>query len=156
MTAGRVQPPNFRIESYDVAHTFGTETVGVMVVMENGNLKKSDYRKFIIKAAGKHDDYGALSELLRRRFNHPEWPTSNLIVVDGGIGQRNASLKLLKAIKKTEIPVVSVVKDEKHKPRNLLGRADLIDKYRNQIIKINAETHRFAIAFHRKRRGVIK
>ncbi len=147
----------YRIESYDVAHTFGIETVGVMVVSENQVINKSELRKFILKNSKKHDDYGALLEILERRFHHSEWRFPDLIVVDGGHGQRNVAVKLLKKInKKFKIDIVSVVKDEKHNPRDLLGPKEIIDKYRSHIMAINAETHRAAITFHRKRRDVIK
>ncbi len=147
----------FRIESYDVAHTFGVETVGVMVVSENLSINKSELRKFILRNSRKHDDYGALLEILERRFHHSEWRKPNLIVIDGGHGQRNVAVKLINKIgKKLKIDIVSVVKNDQHKARELLGPKEIIEKYRDHIIAINAETHRAAITFHRKRRDVIK
>jgi len=142
----------FRMESYDIAHMAGKNTVGVMVVFQDGELKKSEYKKFIIKSAKAGDDYGALKEVIERRFGHPEWQKPDLIVVDGGVGQKNKISKTLKSINQN-IPVVSVVKDDKHKAREILGQKEFKEKYEKQIIKVNAETHRFAIVFHRKRRG---
>ncbi|HMP67203.1 MAG TPA: GIY-YIG nuclease family protein [Candidatus Paceibacterota bacterium] len=146
-----------RIESYDVAHTSGFETVGAMVVFENMSFKKTDYRKFIIKKASKNDDYGALSEILERRFSHSEWPKPKIIIVDGGNGQLNVAKKIIKKNGfDNTISIISVVKDDNHNAKNLLGDKKVISKYKNRIIKINEETHRFAISFHRKRRDILK
>ncbi|MFT5179541.1 MAG: excinuclease ABC subunit C [Candidatus Paceibacteria bacterium] len=137
---------DFRIESYDVAHLQGTSSVGVMTVVEDSEVKKSDYRKFILRKAKKGDDVGALEEILRRRLKHPEWPYPNLIVVDGGVGQRNRALKVLKE-NEFNIPVVSVVKNDKHKPEKFLG---VIGKHERDVLIANSEAHRFAISFYRK------
>lgn len=141
----------FRIESYDIAHLGGTNTVGAMVVMENGELNKNEYRKFIIKEASAGDDYGALREVLRRRFNHPEWHMPNLIVIDGGKAQKAVAEKVLAQASLT-IPLVSVVKDEFHRAREILGDAVHVEAHNVEILKINQETHRVAIGFHRNRR----
>jgi excinuclease ABC subunit C len=146
---------DFRIESYDIAHMSGKNTVGVMVVMEDGELNKNEYRKFIIRDAKAGDDYGALTEVLRRRLNHDEWTLPKLIVIDGGKAQKNVAHKVLKEFG-YEIPVVSVVKDEYHKPKDILGDKKYIDKYATDILKVNQETHRFAISFHKNRRNIIK
>jgi excinuclease ABC subunit C len=152
--------PQNRIESYDIAHLAGTNTVGVMTVMENGELKKSDYRKFIIKTALKNDDYGALVEVLTRRLNHTEWPLPEIIVVDGGKGQLSVAEKTLKAKISPEnfskIKIVSVVKDDKHKAREILNSENLTEKNKKEIILLNQDTHRFAIEFHRKKRNMLK
>ena len=159
---------NFRIESYDIAHLSGTNVVGVMTVIEDGEVKKSDYRKFKIKENPGINDTEALLEVLSRRLNHNEWARPNLIVVDGGKAQKNIMEKVLKE-NKINIPVVSVVKDEKHKPIKILGIEKLQDlkiekldlsrgalvKWENQILLANAEAHRFAIGFHKKLRGKI-
>ena len=158
----------FRIESYDIAHLSGTNVVGVMTVIEDGEVKKSDYRKFKIKENPGINDTEALLEVLSRRLNHNEWARPNLIVVDGGKAQKNIMEKVLKE-NKINIPVVSVVKDEKHKPIKILGIEKLQDlkiekldlsrgalvKWENQILLANAEAHRFAIGFHKKLRGKI-
>lgn len=151
---------NARIESYDIAHLAGTNTVGVMTVMEDGELKKSDYRKFIIKAAIKGDDYGALKEVLSRRLNHLEWPLPEILVVDGGKGQLNVAIKTLQNILPAEtfskIKIVSVVKDDRHKARDIMGAETFSKifnkKTRDQIFLLNQDTHRFAINFHRQKR----
>lgn len=139
---------SFRIEAYDIAHQSGQNTVGVMVVLDNNEPIKSDYRKFIIRTAKKGDDVGALSELLTRRLRHPEWPYPNMIVIDGGKPQLNTATAILK---NTGIEVVNVVKDEKHNPKDIQGKAETIKKYKNSILLANSEAHRFAITFLRKK-----
>lgn len=141
----------FRIESFDVAHISGTAVVGVMTVLENGELKKSDYRKFKIKST-RGDDIRSLKEIITRRLRHPEWPTPRLIVVDGGIAQRNMAIKTLSELN-MHIPVVSVVKDERHKPKDILGDEHIVQERKREILLINSEAHRFAIAYHRSVRG---
>lgn len=141
---------NFRIEAYDVAHIRGKEMVGAMVVIEDGKAKKSDYRKFKIRTIQGPNDTGALKEIMERRFTHA-WPIPNLIVVDGSLAQRNAALKIISK-NRLSIPVVSVVKDKHHKPKNIEGESVLIKKYRKEILLGNAEAHRFAIAYHKKLR----
>jgi len=154
------RPKIFRIEAYDIAHLSGSENVGVMTVVENGELNKSQYRKFKI-SSDVNDDVGSLSEMLFRRFNHPEWPLPDLIVVDGGLGQIHAAEKILAEKKLPHISIVSVVKDDHHKARQIMKRSlierdsrisdDLLKKYTPLIFLANAEAHRFAITFHRKR-----
>ncbi len=133
----------FRIEAYDIAHMSGKDTVGVMVVSIEGELDKSQYRKFKIKI-DKNDDTGGLREILSRRFTHNEWKFPDLIVIDGGLGQ----LKVAKEIG-NNIEIVSVVKDKSHRPDHFLGDEKIIEKYKTDILKINNEAHRFAIAYHK-------
>jgi excinuclease ABC subunit C len=90
-------------------------------------------------------------QVLERRLNHPEWPLPNLIVVDGGKAQINLASGVLRE-RGLAIPVVGVVKDERHKARELLGPAELVKNHREAIIRLNAEAHRFAIKYHRKLR----
>lgn len=144
----------YRIEAYDIAHTSGKETVGVMVVMEDGELNKSEYRKFKIRGEGKGkiDDTKNLKEILVRRLGHAEWSLPNLIVIDGGVAQMNVAKETLKE-RNFDIEIVSVVKDERHKPREVLGKRGKIRRYIRDILLINNEAHRFAISFHKKRRG---
>jgi excinuclease ABC subunit C len=139
-----------RIEGYDVAHLGGSAAVGVMVVVEEGVANKSQYRKFKIKTAKGGDDPGALREVLSRRLGHDEWPLPRLIVVDGSIAQINAAQSVL-AEYGMAIPVVGVVKDEKHRPRNIRGDRDLIKDREREILLANGEAHRFAIGYHRKK-----
>lgn len=147
----------FRIESYDIAHLGGKEMVGVMVVMEDGKPKKSDYRKFKIRKFDQSNDTGALNEVLTRRLGHFEWPPPQLIVVDGGIAQKNAVEKVLTE-RNFNIEVVAVRKNERHKPEELMGKKGIIEKYEKNILLSNSEAHRFAITYHKnlRRRGFIK
>lgn len=142
---------NFRIEAYDVAHTSGQDMLGVMIAIENGETKKSDYRVFNIKGQTKADDPKALRELLTRRFKHTEWAYPDLVVVDGNEIQIN-STKSVFATLNLEIPIVSVVKDDRHKARAILGGL-IGEKYKSEILLANNEAHRFAISQHRKKRG---
>ena len=86
----------FRVESYDIAHTSGQSVVGVMTVVEDGEVKKSDYRKFKIRNDPGVNDTQALSEVLSRRLGHIEWRSPDLIVVDGGTAQKRAMEKVLR------------------------------------------------------------
>lgn len=141
----------FRIEAYDVAHLFGKERVGVMVAISDGEPDKERYRKFILSQQDVIDDIGALKEILRRRFSHIEWPFPDLVVVDGGAAQKNAAEKTLTGLG-IAIPVAAVVKDERHKPKGILG--ELRGK-KGAILLANSESHRFALSFHRARREKI-
>jgi len=151
----KVPAPNlsaFRIEAYDIAHLSGTGTVGVFTVVEDGRPKKSDYRMFRIRTAPKGSDTDALKEVLERRLRHDEWSMPSLIVVDGGIAQKNAAARILRAAG-IEVPIVSVVKDEHHRPREILGEGSLKHTHEREILLANSEAHRFAIGYHRKVRG---
>ncbi len=136
---------SFRIESYDIAHLFGTDVVGVMTVVSGGEAQKSQYRKFRIQNPAINDTK-ALSEVLTRRLAHIEWPLPNLIVVDGGVAQKNAMEKVLVS-HKLDIPVVAVVKNEQHKAREILGIRPFM-QYEKDILLSNTEAHRFAVSFH--------
>lgn len=139
-----------RIEAYDTAHISGTNAIGVMTVLEGGVPLKKDYRTFRIRGRGAKslaDDIASLKEILTRRFGHPEWPYPKVIVVDGGKTHKKAAEDALKALG-LRIPVASVVKDEKHRPREIIGglRAGVADA---DAVLANAEAHRFALARHR-------
>jgi excinuclease ABC subunit C len=145
----------YRIEAYDISHISGTSIVGVMTVVEDGEVQKNDYRKFNIRGQRGADDTKALREILRRRLRHNEWPYPDLIVVDGGKNQLNAArLELFDA--KIKIPVVGVVKDLKHKPKDIIGPSELAKKHEKSILLANSESHRFAINFFRKKSGIMR
>jgi excinuclease ABC subunit C len=158
--------PSFRIEAYDIAHMSGDNMVGVMTVVEGGMPNKSQYRKFKINTVTSSNDPKALKEVLERRFEHTEWPFPQLVVVDGGVAQLNTAKLVIARLPspaassnggqenlRMNIPVIAVVKDQKHKAKGLLGREDLVTKYKKEAILANAESHRFAIAFHKSRRS---
>ncbi len=159
-----------RVESYDIAHMSGKDMVGAMCVMTDGEFDKSQYRKFAIEGFDASNDTGALAEVLQRRFAHAEWKMPDVIVIDGGQAQLNAAAAAVsEAFRGLESAgngapapyVVSVVKDDAHKAREVLY-AETDEAFiksvaatisNAEIIKLNAETHRFAIAFHKKKRG---
>lgn len=143
-------PDTFRIEAYDIAHIRGRETVGVMVVVENGRPNTDAYRKFRIRADTAGSDTDALKEVLDRRLAHTEWPLPRFIVIDGGKGQLNAAKAVL-AEAGVSIPAVSVVKDDRHRAREILGEKSLCTKHEHDILLANAEAHRFALNYHRQR-----
>jgi excinuclease ABC subunit C len=122
-----------------------------MTVIEGGEKDKSSYRKFILEE-GINDDYGGLITLLKRRFAHAEWRTPDLIVVDGGEAHRSIAEKLLVELS-ILVPVVSVVKDKAHKPKDILGNKVHVDSHKKDILLANAEAHRFAITFHKEKRS---
>lgn len=140
-------PRQTRIEAYDVAHTAGSGTVGVMTVVVGNEPAPSEYRKFKLKS--KNNDVANLREMLERRLGHFEWPAPALIVVDGGVTQFNTAQKVL-----TEAgvswPVVAVTKDERHRAREIKGAKEIIALHESAIIKANALAHSFALSYHRK------
>ncbi len=145
---GKSKQP-FRIEAYDIAHLAGEAEIGVMVVSVNGELSKDDYRQFNIKQSSR-DDLKALQEVISRRLGHLTWGLPNLIVMDGDQRQLEVAKKVLKE-KGFNIDVVSVVKDEHHIPKAIIGRQGTVKIHREEILRINAEAHRFAITLHRKK-----
>ncbi len=145
----------FRIESYDIAHISGTSTVGVMIAIENGHADKTGYRKFKIHRVkeGSVNELASLKEVLERRFSHPEWPFPNLVAVDGGQTHFNHARKILDELGYKNILVASVVKDERHRPKGIIGPDAIIKKHKTAILLANSESHRFAIAYHKDLRG---
>jgi excinuclease ABC subunit C len=137
-----------RIEGYDIAHLQGGAMVGVMTVVEHGDHDIKSYRKFKVKSVKGVNDAAALSEVLSRRLNHPEWQLPRMVVVDGGKAQVNAMERVLKEAG-IRIPVLGVVKDERHRPKKILGSKELRIKYEKEILLSNSEAHRFAINYHR-------
>ncbi len=158
-----------RIEAYDISNIQGENATGSMVVFANGKLDKNQYRKFKIKYAnsarsakasrnanahmriGKPNDTAMIKEILARRFNHPEWSSPDLILVDGGIGQLNAALQI-----KSNIPVISLAKKENKLyiggKKQLILLKTLPREIFNLILQLRDEAHRFAINYHKKLR----
>ncbi|MCU0678179.1 MAG: GIY-YIG nuclease family protein [Candidatus Pacebacteria bacterium] len=139
-----------RIEAYDIAHMDGKDMVGVMTVVEGSEPQKDEYRKFKIKTLKDANDPAALKEVLERRLAHPEWPFPNIIVVDGNDVQKRTA-ELLLAEHALLVPVVAVVKDDRHKAHHLLGPTALIEAHKLEILHANAESHRFAINYFRQK-----
>ncbi len=141
-----------RIEAYDVAHLAGGSAVGVMTVVENGIAEKNAYRKFRLRQEYAGNDLSALEEILRRRLGHPEWPLPDILAVDGAFLQYGVAERIL-AEQGLIIPIVGIVKNDRHKPERIIGDAGLVQRYTKEILLANAEAHRFAITYHRKRRN---
>lgn len=142
-----------RIEGYDISNIQGDYAVGAMVVFTDGRVNKNEHRKFKIKKVKGANDTAMLKEILVRRFNHPEWRYPDLIIIDGGKGQLNAAL----SVTAKNIPIVSLVKDERHVGTKILtskGREIMLKNTpfpaRNLLLAVDDEAHRFAIKFYRQ------
>jgi len=145
-----------RMESYDISNTQGYDSVGSMVVFEDGRPKKNDYRKFRIKTVVGADDYASMAEVLKRRFAHTEWPRPDLLLIDGGKGQVNAVKEALGA--DFDIPVCGMIKDDHHRTRGLIYEDREYEMNRASemfrlLTRIQDETHRFAIEYHKQLRA---
>jgi excinuclease ABC subunit C len=167
---GLPEPPK-RIECFDISHIQGSDTVASMVVWEDGRMKKSDYRKFIIrgeamaegaeKSAGLlRDDFASMRETIERRYKRvleDGKPMPSLILIDGGIGQLHAASQALDKLEIINQPMASIAKKEEI--LYILGREDepvVLDHHSpvlHLIQQIRDETHRFAVTFHRQRRS---
>lgn len=152
-----------RIEGYDISNIFGKYSVGSMVVFKNGESDKNEYRKFKIKTVLGANDTAMLKEILARRFKN-DWAHPDLIIIDGGKAQLNASLAVLKKIK-LDIPIISISKGEglrsakardkiffpgEKKPLEL----PLASPALHIIKRVRDEAHRFAISYHRQKRKI--
>ncbi|MBP6888354.1 MAG: GIY-YIG nuclease family protein [Candidatus Pacebacteria bacterium] len=142
---------DFRIEAFDAAHISGTSRVGVMTVIEGGRKETNEYRKFKLEE-GTNDDYEGLRQMLKRRFIHTEWRYPDLIVIDGGKAHKETAEKVLASLG-LSISCVSVVKNERHKPKDILGSKVHVDYHKKEILLANAEAHRFAIGYHKTLRN---
>lgn len=154
---------DMRIEAYDTAHLGGTNAIGVMTVVEDGAPSKKGYRTFRIRGSTNspqatsrerkklNDDIASLEEILSRRLGHPEWPLPKAIVVDGGKAHKKAAESVLAAVG-VSIPVVAVVKDERHRPREIIGARHAGVSEADAVLA-NSEAHRFSLARHRAARS---
>jgi len=157
-----------RIESFDISHIQGTDTVASMVVWENGRMKKSDYRKFIIRgdeapggrARAQNDDFASMYEAVVRRYRRLQEEKKalpGLILIDGGLGQLHAAAQALESLQIINQPMASIAKKEEI--LYVLGQEDepvILERHSpvlHLIQQIRDETHRFAVGFHRQRRG---
>jgi excinuclease ABC subunit C len=154
-----------RIESFDISNIQGSENVAGMVVCEEGEMKKSDYRKFIIKTVEGADDFASMGEAVGRRYSRllrEEKSLPDLIFIDGGKGQLSAAAAALHGIGLADLPIAGIVKPRgKHEEISHLlvkGREDepiYLEKtsLAMRLVRIiRDETHRYAVSFHRKRR----
>jgi excinuclease ABC subunit C len=155
-----------RIESFDISHIQGTDTVASMVVWADGRMKKSDYRKFIIRGEGgdgrpaQNDDFSSMREAVERRYRRLQEerrPLPSLILVDGGIGQLHAAAQALEKLHIINQPLASIAKKEE--VIYVFGQEDepiVLERHSpilHLVQQIRDETHRFAVTFHRLRRG---
>jgi len=149
---GPKQKAGFRIEAYDVAHLSGKNMVGVMTVIEDGEINKKEYRTFNIRGFTKANDTGALEELLSRRLRHTEWGMPDLVVTDGGEAQIRIGRQVLDRYQ-LKIPVVSVVKDQRHTPKEIIGDEGFAKSEKKNILLADSEAHRFSIKLHKNKRN---
>jgi excinuclease ABC subunit C len=152
------QPPN-RVECFDVSHIHGSDIVASLVVWEAGRMKKSDYRKFIIKTVSGSDDFASMREVVGRRYRRlreEKKPLPDLILVDGGIPQLHAAAAALDALQIINQPLASIAKKEEilyvHGRENEPVVLDRHSPVLHLIQLIRDEAHRFAVTFHRARR----
>ena len=152
------KPPR-RIEAFDISHIQGTDIVASMVVCENGRMKKSDYRKFIIKTVPQNDDFASMREVVGRRYSRLQQENKrlpDLVLIDGGLGQLHAAADALTGLGIINQPLASIAKKEEI--LYVLGREDepiALDHHSpalHLVQRIRDEAHRFAVTFHRKRR----
>ena len=150
-----------RIECFDISHIQGTDKVASMVVWEDGKMKKSDYRKFIIRTVVGNDDFASMREVITRRYSKLQQenkPFPGLVLVDGGLGQLHAAAEALEALGNTYQPLASIAKREEW--IYVYGQEDepiVLDKFSpilHLVQTIRDEAHRFAVTFHRTRRNM--
>ncbi len=150
-----------RIECFDISHIQGAETVASMVVWEDGKMKKSDYRKFIIRTVEGVDDFASMREVITRRYQRvqkDEHKMPSVVLIDGGIGQLHAAAGALEALGIVNQPLASIAKREEI--IYIQGQEDepvILDRHSpvlHLVQLIRDEAHRFAVTFHRKRRQI--
>lgn len=140
-----------RIEAYDISNIAGKYATGSMVVWENNEFNKKEYKKFKIRLTDEPNDLAMLFEVIYRRAQHKEWTKPDIILVDGGKNQIAATQKAIYKTYLKNTPIIGVVKNEKHKPAKILknSNAQKIEIDEKILFKIDAESHRFAIKYHR-------
>ena len=150
-----------RIECFDISHIQGAETVASMVVWEDGRMKKSDYRKFIIRTVDGVDDFASMREVVTRRYKRiqedkKEMPS--LILIDGGLGQLHAAAEALNSLQIINQPLASIAKREEIIYVSGQENEPIVLDHHNPVLHlvqlIRDEAHRFAVTFHRKRRQI--
>jgi excinuclease ABC subunit C len=148
------------VEIFDNAHLFGDSSVSAMVVYKSGKPSKSDYRKYHIKQAAKMDDYGAMREVIYRRYQKALLENTklpDLIIIDGGKGQVNVALETIESLGLT-IPMIGLKKNDKHQLeaivyQNTIYPLDKSSYLYTYLGKMSNEVHRFAISFHKQTRA---
>lgn len=155
----QMDDPPTRIECFDISHTQGTDQVASMVVWENGRMKKSDYRKFIIKTVAGNDDFASMHEVVTRRYSRLQSEDAampSLVLIDGGLGQLHSAAAALESLGILNQPLASIAKREEI--LYIYGFEDepVILDHTSPVLHlvqmIRDEAHRFAVTFHRSRR----
>jgi excinuclease ABC subunit C len=157
----RLDHPPRRIEGFDISNTMGNQSVASMVVWEDGQMKKADYRRFTIRTVMGANDFASMKEVVTRRYGREEHLTQpDLVLIDGGIGQLAAALEGLKEVGRQGLPILGLAKARGDKEERifLAGRKNPIvlkpqSPSTHLLQRIRDEAHRFAITFHRKLRG---
>ena len=147
-----------RMECYDISHMQGAETVASMVVFEGGKPAKREYRRFKLKTVqGKPDDFASMAEIMERRYgNEKDWPMPDLIIIDGGKGQLNSALPVIRAMGVTDVPVISLAKRIEEVFVEGESESIILEHHTPELQllqQIRDEAHRFAITYHRRLRG---
>jgi excinuclease ABC subunit C len=149
-----------RIECFDISHIQGTDKVASMVVWEDGKMKKSDYRKFIIRTVEGNDDFASMREVITRRYSRLQTEGAErpgLVLVDGGLGQLHAAAGALEELGITDQPLASIAKREEW--IYVYGQEQepvVLDRFSpvlHLVQLVRDEAHRFAVTFHRARRS---
>jgi excinuclease ABC subunit C len=148
-----------RIECFDISHIQGAETVASMVVWEDGKMKKSDYRKFIIRTVEGVDDFASMREVVTRRYKRlqqEEKPMPSLVLIDGGLGQLHAAAEALESLEVINQPLAAIAKREEILYVYGQEKDPVVLDHHSPVLHliqlIRDEAHRFAVTFHRKRR----
>ena len=144
-----------RIEGYDISNIQGQQATGSMVVFENGQSNKNEYRKFHIKIEGQSNDTAMLKEMISRRLGHKEWPLPQVMLIDGGKAQLGVALQLKVQSAKFKVMALAKRKNELFLENQLkpILLKDLPQETANLILQIRDEAHRFAITYHKKLRS---
>lgn len=146
-----------RIECFDISHIQGAETVASMVVFEGGMPKKEDYRRYKLKTVeGKPDDFKSMQEVVGRRYREAQGVLPDLIIIDGGKGQLNAALEIIRGNGLTEVMVVGLAKEFEHVFKEGESEPLILPRHSQSLYliqRIRDEAHRFAITYHRKLRS---
>ncbi|MFQ5990969.1 MAG: excinuclease ABC subunit UvrC [Nitrospiraceae bacterium] len=150
-----------RIEGFDISNTMGDQSVASLVVWEDGQAKKSDYRKFRIKTVQGANDFASIQEAVVRRYGDTEHlPLPDLVLIDGGLGQLAAAKEGLRQVKQAHLPIIGLAKARADKEERVFvaGRKNPIilaptSPATHLLQRIRDEAHRFAVTYHRKLRG---
>ena len=156
----RLPEPPRRIECFDISHVQGSDTVGSLVVWEDGKMRKAEYRKFIIRTVEGSDDFASMREVVSRRYRRlqeEQKPLPGLVLVDGGLGQLHAAAAALEQCGVINQPLAAIAKKEEviyvYEQEDEPVMLDRHSPLLHLVQMVRDEAHRFAVSFHRQRRG---